>query len=121
MKRPKAICGDASRVALTERDRRTARRSGHSRARPPRRSASDGDEDRLVVLAGPTTGAPVHVALVPVDESQPGAREDLGIEIAPVVDDDAHPTAERERVARALEHLGDAADVLLDRRPPRAS
>ena len=93
--------------AAARRGRLPAARTEH--ATVPRRlrrgrSASDGDENRLVVLAGAPAGAAVHVALVAVDEPEPGPRQDLGIEVAPVVDDDAHPPAEHERRARVLEH-----------------
>ena len=53
--------------------------------------------------------------LVPVDEPEPGSLEDLRVEIAPIVDDDAHPPAEDERRAGVLEDTRDAVDVLLDR------
>src|SRR6478735_8222059 len=53
------------------------------------------DENRLEVLAGPSARAAVDVPLVPVDETEVGSAQDLGIEIAAIVDDDAHPAAER--------------------------
>ena len=65
------------------------------RARAP--SASRGDEDRLVVLAGTPPCAPIHVALMTVDEAKTCAPQNLGIEVASVIDDDAHPRTECER------------------------
>ena len=56
-------------------------------------SGRGGDENRLEVLAGPSPRAPVDVALVTVDETQACPAQDLGIEVAAVVDDDAHPAA----------------------------
>jgi hypothetical protein len=55
-------------------------------------AALDGarDEDVLEVLARPPAGAPVDVAAVTRLESKAGAREDVRVEVAPVVDDDQH-------------------------------
>ena len=62
-----------------------------------RGSGRGDDENRLEVLAGAPPRAAVDVPLVPVDETEVGPAQDLGIEIAAIVDDDAHPAAERER------------------------
>ena len=58
--------------------------------------------------------------LVAVDEPQPGALEDLRVEVATVVDDDAHraPRA-RSDAPRVREHARDAVDILRDRRSAR--
>ena len=55
-----------------------------------------GDEHVLEELAGPPAGAAVDVASEPLLEPQPGAVEDLRIEVATVVHDDqrrARPAA----------------------------
>src|SRR5690242_8779894 len=84
-------------------------------------SAGDGHENRLVVLAAATAGAPVHVPLVACRELQSRPAQNLGIEAAPVVHHDADPAPGHERAPRVREHLGDAVHVLLDRRPTRAA
>ena len=48
------------------------------------------DEDIFEVFARPPAGAPVDVAAEPSIELESGAREDLRVEVAPIVDDDEH-------------------------------
>ena len=57
------------------------------------------DEHVLVVLAGAPAGAAVHVPAQPLVELEPGALEDLRVEVAAVVDDDEH-AARRARARR---------------------
>ena len=54
------------------------------------RSGRARNEDVLEVLARPPARAPVDVPAEARLEVEPGAFEDLRIEVAPVVDDDEH-------------------------------
>ncbi len=87
--------GDHTPDATPEPVTRPSRLCAESETIAPR-SASDGDEDRLVVLAGSATRATVDMPLVTVDEPQPGTLEDLRVEIASIVDDDADAASEPE-------------------------
>ena len=111
--------GDHTSDAMAEPVTCPSRLCAESETIAPR-SASDGDEDRLVVLPGSATRAPVDMPLVAVDEPQPRTLEDLGVEIAPIVDDDADAASERERQPGVLEHRCDTVDVFLDCRPAGA-
>src|SRR5512134_4177398 len=79
------------------------------------------DENRLEVLPCSSPGAPVHVALQPIDEPELAASQDLGIQVAPVVDDDDHGRAVLESIRAAPENPRDATNVVLDRCPTRSS
>src|SRR6185436_20691204 len=75
------------------------------------------DEDRLEVLARTAPRAAVDVPLEAVVQVQTGAPQDVRIQVAAVVDDDAHRGAGRQPLSRVREHGGDALDVRLDRLP----
>ena len=55
--------------------------------------------------------------LEPVVQAQARAPQDLRIEVAAVVDHDAHRGTGRQPLSRVREHGGDALDVRLDRLP----
>ena len=67
------------------------------------------DEDRLEVLTCATAGSPIDVPLEAVDEHQPGALQDFGIEPTPVVDDDADGSPAARRRLRPGQDGGDPA------------
>lgn len=71
------------------------------------------DEDRLEVLARAAAGAAVDVALEPLLEAQAGAVEDLRVEVAAVVDDDAD---RRARLQRAVFRVSSLTEL-----PPRSA
>src|SRR5688500_18947349 len=80
------------------------------------------DEDRLEVLAGAATGASVHVPLEALVEPKPSELEDLRVELAAIVDDDAHRRASPQRRLRTREDCRDPGRVFRERRlarPPR--
>src|SRR5262245_12469901 len=83
-------------------------------------ASGDADEDGLEVLARPAPGAPVDVSLEPVLQAQAGPAQHLGVQVAPVVDHDAHWRAGRERAADVAEDGRDPLDVLLERPPAGA-
>ena len=61
--------------------------------------------------------AAVDVPLVPLVEPEAGALEDLRVEIATVVDHDAHRAPPGASDAGVRKHLGDPVDVVPDRGP----
>src|SRR5438105_6488688 len=56
----------------------------------PSSSGDARDEHVFEVLARTPSGAAVHMTAQALVEAQPRTGEDLGIEVAPVVDDDEH-------------------------------
>src|SRR5207245_13300 len=105
--RPAPPSGARSPRRRARRARRRPRPRAPSRRAPGRRLPYGGgsapgstqtcDQDLLEVLARPSAGPPVDVAGVPPLEAEAGALEDLGIEIAAVVDDDADGSPRFER------------------------
>src|SRR5262249_53124646 len=79
------------------------------------------DEYGLEVLARPASRAPVHVTLETVLETQTGSAQDLRVEVAPVVDDDADGRPQVQRRSHVAKDGGDPIDVLGDRTPARAA
>src|SRR6478736_6613596 len=79
------------------------------------------DEHVLEVLARSTARATVHVTLVAMLELEPRAIEELGVQAAPVVDDDYDATVRRQCTRAGDEHAHDAVDVVIDRRARRAT
>ena len=55
----------------------------------------------------------------PIDEAEAASLQDLGIEVAPIVDDDEHGRAVRKPFGAAAEDGGDAGHVALDRTATR--
>ena len=78
------------------------------------------DEHRLEVLPRTTPRPPVHMALEPILQAKLGAAQDLGEQVAPVVDDDAHRGAGRQVLAGVREDVGHPLDVRPDRLPADA-
>jgi len=77
------------------------------------------DQNRLEVLARPPPRAAVDMALEPIDEAQPTAIENLGIELAPIVDDDDDRCSGLQHLCATSKHVGDPTDVRIERRPAR--
>ena len=61
------------------------------------------------------------MAFEPIDEAKAASLQDLGIEVAPIVDDDEHGRAVREPFGAASEDGGDAGHIALDRATTRPS
>src|SRR4029079_18701879 len=72
------------------------------------------DEDILEVLPCPPAGAAVDVPAEPRLEPEARAREDLRVEIAPVVDDDEHRRVGTQSGRGPLEDRCDAGAVGLE-------
>ena len=69
----------------------------------------------LEVLPRTAPRAAVHVALEPIFQVEPRAAQDVGEQVTPVVDDDAHRGARRQVAARVREDVGHSLDVCPDR------
>src|SRR4051794_20770265 len=116
--RPANSSTNRARGSPSTRAPHSAKRSA-IRSYPARTAAAGSsggcEDDLLVELARPPTGAAVHVAQPLLTDAQPGAGEDRSEEVTRVVDDQHHRGARGEEPARIREYRGHVPDVRIDR------